>query len=110
MTYRAARQTSDQWEQLIKKYEHSGDTIDTFCRRHKLGLSTFNKWRRRYSSSTDSTLSSTNAFVEATPFPSPHSSVVTLRLGDALRVELPMTLGVDRIVELTQAMAERVGR
>lgn len=109
MTYRAPRQTPEQWSKLVAEYERSGDTVNAFCQRRHLALATFSKWRRRFSAPAEPPVSTANAFVEALPISS-STQIITLRVGDSLQMDLPMTLGISTITELAQAMAAHVGR
>ena len=35
------------WQQLITQQQHSGATVERFCRKHRIGQSTFYAWRKR---------------------------------------------------------------
>ena len=99
------RYTAQQWSDLIKEQQACGDPIDVFCSRKGVGASTFTKWRRRFLDGWDmpsqETAGNPSGFVEAV---SPASAVVSLVLGDAVRLELPVALGAEKIAELTHAV------
>ena len=44
---RRARRSRDQWRELLRRFEHSGQSGEDFCREHGLTLSRFAHWRRR---------------------------------------------------------------
>ena len=99
------RYTAEQWADLIREQQASGDPIDVFCARKRIGASTFSKWRRRFQDGwgAPSTLvaKEPSRFVEAV---SPSAAVVTLVLGNGVRLELPVALGSEKIAELTHAV------
>ena len=99
------RYTTEQWADLIREQQASGDPIDLFCARKRIGTSTFSKWRRRFQAgwSAPSTLAAKepSRFVEAV---SPSTAVLSLVLGKGVRLELPVALGSEKIAELTHAM------
>jgi hypothetical protein len=41
------RREPDEWRDIIRRFEQSGQTQEQFCTQHRLGLSTFNRWRQR---------------------------------------------------------------
>lgn len=100
------RFTAQQWAALIKEQRVCGDAIDVFCARKRVGVSTFNKWRRRiqdeWEMPSQANAEQPRGFVEAV---SPSSQVVSLVLGTGVRLELPVALGSEKIAELTHAVA-----
>ena len=42
-----ARRTAAQWQELIDRFERTGQTRGRFCAAHGLALSTFDLWRRK---------------------------------------------------------------
>ncbi len=39
------RRSADQWKVLIAEYEQSDETLESFCNRRELAVSTFSRWR-----------------------------------------------------------------
>ena len=48
---RRQRRTQEEWQRLIKEFDRGDLSQETFCDQHKLGYSTFKKWKRRFSAS-----------------------------------------------------------
>ena len=46
-TRHRARRTVAQWQELIERFERSGQTRGNFCAANALALSTFDLWRRK---------------------------------------------------------------
>ena len=46
-TKHRARRTAAQWQELIERFERTGQTRGRFCAAHGLALSTFDLWRRK---------------------------------------------------------------
>ena len=111
MARRQRRYTAQQWAGLIKEQQDCGDPIDVFCARKQVGTSTFTRWRRRFLD--ESEASSYNdaqqprGFVEAVP---PSSPMISLVLGNGVRLELPVALGSEKIAELTHAVVNHERR
>ena len=43
----------EQWQALVNQYETSGLTQQAFCKQHGIATSGLNKWRKRFSSSSE---------------------------------------------------------
>lgn len=41
------RRDQDEWQDIIARFEQSGQTRDQFCTEHNLGFSTFSRWRHQ---------------------------------------------------------------
>ncbi len=41
------RRNTEQWQDIIHRFEQSGQTRDAFCAEQALALSTFSRWRQR---------------------------------------------------------------
>jgi len=112
MTSRAPRQSADEWFQIIAEFNRANVSVEEFCSRRAYALSTFNRWRLRFSKQhPEQAGGGTNrpqaAFVEAVP---PKSSIVSITLSDTVRVDCPLSAGVEHIAGLAKALAadERV--
>jgi transposase-like protein len=44
---RRTRRSPNQWRELFSRFELGGQTRAQFCAEHGLGVSTFDRWRRR---------------------------------------------------------------
>jgi hypothetical protein len=56
------RLTAQQWQSLFERQRVSGGSVQAFCRRHGVAVSTFFAWRRRLQQQADATAT----FVELT--------------------------------------------
>ena len=45
------RRSAEQWQEILQRFEHSGQTQAAFCAAEGLALSTFSLWRRKLNSS-----------------------------------------------------------
>ena len=45
------RRSAEQWQEILQRFEHSGQTQPAFCAAEGLALSTFSLWRRKLNSS-----------------------------------------------------------
>lgn len=111
MARRQRRFTAQQWAGLIKEQQDCGDSIDVFCARKRVGTSTFTKWRRRFQDGwevqSQRDPQESRGFVEAV---SPSGTMVSLVLGNGVRLELPVALGSEKIAELTHAVVNHERR
>ncbi len=103
------RRQSTEWAQLIAQYHASGEEEREFCQRHGLVVSTFRKWKYRYSprstiSSPTSTSTPSN-FIELTPARASTNETVRLQLDKGLTIECPLSMGTDAIAQLIQAVS-----
>lgn len=106
MTTRAPRQSAAEWSHIIAEFNRSNSTVEDFCSQRGYALSTFNRWKLRYSKQSSRhplvMPAQRPGFVEALPA---ESGSVTIRLGDYVRMECPLSLGVDHIAHLAKAVA-----
>jgi len=112
MTSRAPRQSADEWFQIITEFNRSSVSVEEFCSRRGYALSTFSRWRLRFSKqhpdqARSGAIRSQAAFVEALPR---ESNSVTITLNDCVRVDCPLSVGVEQISRLAKSLAadERV--
>ena len=106
MTSRAPRQSADEWFQIIAEFNRSNVSVEEFCSRRGYALSTFSRWRLRFSKQHPEqvgggAIASRSAFVEALP---PESSIVSITLSDTVRVDCPLSAGVEQIARLAKAL------
>lgn len=106
MTNRATRQSADDWFRIVTEFHQSGLSAEEFCLHRGYANSTFNRWRLRYSKQQNPTSSSSpaprSAFIEAV---STESGSVTIAVGESVRVNCPLSLGIEKIARLAKAMA-----
>ena len=111
MAQQQRRFTAQQWAGLIKEQQDCGDSIDVFCARKRVGTSTFAKWRRRFQDEWEvpshKDAQEPRGFVEAV---SPSSPMVSLVLGNGVRLELPVALGSGKIAQIIHAVANHERR
>jgi len=46
---RRPRRNSDQWRNIVTRFENSGMKVKDFCRKENLARATFSKWRSQFS-------------------------------------------------------------
>ena len=106
MATRAPRQSAEDWFHIIAEFNRSGLSVEEFCTRRGYAASTFNRWRLRHTThkNTASVLAPTprGAFVEALP---EDSGTVTISLGESVKMDCPLSLGIDQIARLAKAVA-----
>ncbi len=56
MNQRSLRKSADQWEKIIADFDQSGLSASDYCEQHRLVLTTFRKWKQRFSANTMSVL------------------------------------------------------
>lgn len=106
------RRSAEQWRQLLNEFKMGSETDREFCRVRGLGLSSFRKWRYRLDRADSGTAAQAvrrQGFAKVVP-PSNQSAQapVIVRVGDAIRIECPASLGIESIARL--ALAIRDGR
>lgn len=104
---RNIRRSAEQWAELIAAYQVSGEREQAFCRRHSLGLATFRKWRYRFGTTravAAEPSSSASGFVEVVPRGNASEACVTVRVGDDISLEYPVSRGVESIARLVLAL------
>ena len=47
-TSRRPRRTADQWRTIIQRFDASDNTPAEFCRRERLSVTSFDRWRHRF--------------------------------------------------------------
>ena len=90
-----ARRTAAQWQELIERFERTGQTRGRFCPAHGLALSTFDLWRRKLRA-TPATVNEEHPdalFVELTNPAQTHALPTSAGTG-AWEVELDLGAGV----------------
>ena len=108
---RSARKSAQQWAALVAEWQSNGDSEVAFCEQRGLVLSTFQKWRRqqRYEAQVAARVAEGHgAFVQVVPRRADRGDCVTIHLGEQLRVDCPLSLGVERLAQLV--LAVRHGR
>ena len=77
---RRPHRSAEQWRAIIERYESSGQSQADFCRRERISLTSFCRWRRRFLGDDQS------GFVELLPASPP----ATASAGDwTLEIDLP---------------------
>jgi hypothetical protein len=88
------RLTPEQWQAIIKDFEHSGQTVEQFCKQRDLGYVSFCKWRHRFSKKEDVATKnmSTPDFIDLGVLDAPQSSQpgwnIVLALGNGVELRL----------------------
>jgi hypothetical protein len=72
------RRNKDQWTEILREFDSSGLEPREFCRRKKLALASFRRWRRRLGRVTPAD------FVELVPTSSPSAAAPAWSLEIAL--------------------------
>lgn len=47
-TSRRPRRTAAQWRTIVQRFDASDDTAAEFCRRERLSVTSFDRWRHRF--------------------------------------------------------------
>lgn len=106
------------WRLRLRQQPNSGLSIDQFCQREGVSLSSFYTWKRRLALTTLSTANtspSRSAFVPVIVRPDikaqPPASAepVTIELGNGGRILLPVAAGVDLICQVVETVTRTAG-
>jgi transposase-like protein len=102
---RAPRHSQQQWAEWIEEQEHSGLSVEEFCARHRVGPSTFHKWRSRLTGDSSPTTHKPHSggFVEALPASRTPAPII-VRLNNDVQLEIPTTLDAHAIAEIMHAL------
>ncbi len=79
------RRSSEEWREILDRFETSGISQREFCRKESLPLGSFSKWKRRLEGNGPPPSTNTGRFVELTP---QSSSVIGLSAGE-MELSLP---------------------
>lgn len=106
------------WRLRLRQQPNSGLSIDQFCQREGVSLSSFYTWKRRLAAtilSTANTSPSQSAFVPVIvrhdiKAQSPASAeYVTIELGNGGRILLPVAAGGDLICQVVETVTRTAG-
>jgi hypothetical protein len=90
------------WRELIDAWQHSGQSINAFCRRRRLTRSNFDRWRRILSTEpSPSKPSPSSAFVPLRVTADPMAEVV---LGSGIVIRLPLSATPEAVTRLVAAV------
>jgi len=104
MTHRPYRKP-DQWQLLIAEFDASKLCAEDFCAQHDLGLKTFHRWRCEFSVHANRRQKPKD-FVELKPAcPVQAVEVLSLQLGDNIRLDVPQSMPIAQLAELLKAVA-----
>ena len=110
MATRHTRLDAEQWRKLINEQPHTDLSIDQFCHRKGVGISTFLKWRRRFG---DKSLISSDQpqsnFVQVVAHQQNQPGIL-LKVSDSLCVEFPIDVPANTVADIVQAVSTRIGR
>lgn len=106
MTLRRTRRSAQQWAELVGQFKSSDETQEAFCLRLGLGIASFQKYCRRLSrNARDVEHAKARSFVDVTPRSAALSSaMVTMHAGSDLRVECPVSMGVEALAQLVRVI------
>jgi hypothetical protein len=108
MEKRSERRNAEQWQALVNEFKAATESDSEFCRLRGLGLSSFRKWRRHLNRLGSGPLQPIRrpGFVKVmAPTRPAMQEVVTLHL-DAMRIEVPASLGFESIALLARAIRD----
>lgn len=92
MHSRRARKSYDQWSALVVEYDSSTFTMEEFCQRNDLALSTFQRWRSTIHRADSVNVDAESGFTRitaTTPLEAPSS--VTLQIGRSITMTIHTT-------------------
>jgi len=106
---RSPRRSAEYWAGVVAQWQSSGQSESEFCAQQGLVLSTFQKWRRHpqgASAALRRQPRSSSAFVEVRPRPASVGlgESIVLRVGEDVRLECPLSMGVEALARLTRAL------
>ena len=92
MQTRRVRKSAEQWSELVDQFDSSEDSMESFCQRQNVAMSTFQRWRSmiRRSKNLD-THDPDPAFTRVTGAAAPRATiptVVTLQIGGLITVTI----------------------
>jgi len=97
---RRLRMSSEEWKQIISRYELSGQTRDEFCVKHNLGRGSFKHWYYRFRKNSESNILPVHIA------PPSSFSLIGLTLPNGSRLEfdknLPAAYAADLIREINR--------
>ena len=90
----ATKRSAEFWQEHLKNWRQSGQTLIAYCVTHKIGRSTLSRWqaKERQSTRSDSkpvTLISVNAPVPARTVNTPSPEVISLRSPAGWQIQCP---------------------
>ena len=91
------------WSERIQHFKRSGLTQKTFCGQHQLGLGSFQRWRRIFTTEGKPEESSAVTFlpVNVTTLKAPS---LTLLVDDSLRIEIPIGFDPATLKQVVQTL------
>jgi len=96
MRTRRARKSVEQWSELVEQFDSSDDSMERFCQRQDLAISTFQRWRSTIhrskalgSSDTPSEFTRVTAPPASKPIsPTSMLPTITVRVGTAITLTI----------------------
>ena len=102
---RRRRRSATEWAALVEEFTGSGETAESFCERHDLGLHMFTRNQHRIRREREGVAARPRAnFVEATPRARSSEGLV-IEVGEGLRLRCPPSMAVDSVAQLIRALA-----
>lgn len=96
--------SAEEWARLIAEYRAGSEGDAEFCKRRFLSLHTFRKYKYGQRGRRDLARSGGTAFTEVRVTPPDGGSHITVCGLDGVRVEVPVSLGINAVAELAKAL------
>jgi hypothetical protein len=87
------------WRECIQAWKQSGLTQKVFCSEHHLGLSTFQRWRRKLMAQEKSNGTAAVSFLPVSVM-GPSDSGLTLLINDQLRIEISTSFDANTLKQV----------
>jgi len=91
------------WFERIQDWKQSGQTQKMYCQHHHLGMPSFQRWHRIFTTERQPKASPSMAFLPVNII-EPKTSRLVLMVNDNLRVEIPSHFDEDTLKRLVQAL------
>lgn len=104
MSPRRKRRSSDEWARLVAEYRAGSEDDAAFCERRGLSRHTFRRYK--YGGRRRRSLAASNGggFTEVTVASRDISGPITVYGVDGVRIELPVSVGIEAVVQLAKAL------
>ena len=107
---KSTRLSDQQWQQIIADFDQSGLTQSRYCKQNKIPVSTFSKWRLKFSSQTQ-TKESQSSFAQVVPaqtLTSSVSSTIKVHFNDQYTLEWTESISPTYIGDLLKVLFHAV--
>ena len=90
-----SKKSSDEWQELVGKFNKSGLSIANFSRQNNMNISTFTYWVKKINASSKKV-----AKLVKLPIPKQPSSTPILISVDGIKIEIANNIPIDKIIKI----------